>query len=520
MKPIQYLQENTPKVIDALRNGDIKAIESCGESVTDLYTLFGLKSGLFEQLASSFPDPRNQLNKEVEIKVILSAGVAGCFSQLFAISQSPYALHSFRILAELELNATVLNKGEGISKKGTKIEAPFHGDCVRKLLDKFEYECDECDESHEDHEDHEDHKLIPLERVYDRIQKILKWYNDYTAEAFLKLANYQPTIHILDCTKLIVNFENENYQGSGVVKEDDTLYRGYKLGTLRSLLDEAGIITHIAFGSIEIHDLELCRMLLRESKQLKAGDLLIIDRGFISAEEINHLKKQREVDVVLPLRSDMQAFTEAVRLADMEVSGWQSHPNPTRKEQKIKEVEALEMFWAGLEVPIKGVVVRKKTDDLKKQNHPNGPDGHQYMVFITTMLSLTAKNIILTYELRPEQEEDYRQLKSEDWKMDEFTSTNLIDIFYHVILVLLAYNLFIVFANTEKGQDFAKKTIRALKRQMARSKKSYMLVVTADAYAVLPYEVVIAIILRLSGKAKSKMLKIFPLKDWKGVDVL
>lgn len=502
MKPIQYLQENTPKVIDALRNGDIKAIESCGETVTDLYTLFGLKSGLFEQLAQAFPDPRNQ-QKEVEIKVILTAGVAGCFSQLFAISQSPYALHSFRVLAELGLNATVLNKGDGISKKGTKIEAPFHGDCTRKLLDKFEFEVDD------------NNKPIEPTRIYDRIQKLLNWYNNYTAEAFLKVANYQPTIHILDCTKLIVNFENENYQGSGVVKEDDELQRGYKLGSLRSLLDEAGIVTHIAFGSIEIHDLELCRTLLRESKQLKAGDLLIIDRGFISAEEINHLKLQREVDVVLPLRSNMQSFQEAVRLTTIkdDKDRWQVHPNPERKNQEIKAVEALEMFWDGLEVPIKGTVVREKTNDLKKQNHPNGPDGYEYMVFVTSRLSLSAKNIILTYELRPEQEEDYRQLKSEDWKMDEFTSTNLIDIFYHVILVLLAYNLFIVFANTEVGQKFAKKTIRALKRQLARSKKSYMLVVTADAYAVLPYEVVIAIILRLSGKAKSKMLKIFPLKD-------
>jgi len=172
----------------------------------------------------------------------------------------------------------------------------------------------------------------------------------------------------------------------------------------------------------------------------------------------------------------------------MEAEGWQPHPNsnPKRKKQQIKEVESLELFWDGLEAPIKGAVIRQKTDDLKKQNHPNGPDGYEYMVFVTTKLSLSAKNIILTYELRPEQEEDYRQLKSEDWKMDEFTSTNLVDIFYHLILVLLAYNLFIVFANTESGQEFAKKTVKALKRQMARSRKSYMLVITADAYAVLP----------------------------------
>jgi len=76
MKPIQYIQENTQKVIDALRKGDIKAIESCGESVTDLYTLCGLQSGLFEQLSQSFPDPRSG-QKELDIQVLLTAGVAG-----------------------------------------------------------------------------------------------------------------------------------------------------------------------------------------------------------------------------------------------------------------------------------------------------------------------------------------------------------------------------------------------------------------------------------------------------------
>ena len=40
-------------------------------------------------------------------------------------------------------------------------------------------------------------------------------------------------------------------------KEVEELKRGYKHGSLRSLLDDGGIITSIAFGSINIHDLTL-----------------------------------------------------------------------------------------------------------------------------------------------------------------------------------------------------------------------------------------------------------------------
>jgi hypothetical protein len=74
---------------------------------------------------------------------------------------------------------------------------------------------------------------------------------------------YSPTFHIVDCTELEVNFKNEKYEGSstvcrkkkrkdakGKVHEEDELKRGYKLGSLRSLVDDGGVITSIAFGAI------------------------------------------------------------------------------------------------------------------------------------------------------------------------------------------------------------------------------------------------------------------------------
>ena len=57
--------------------------------------------------------------------------------------------------------------------------------------------------------------------------------------------------------------------------------RGYKHGSLRSLLDDAGIITSIAFGAIQVHDLTLCKELLMTNPQLKPGDMVIEDKGFL-----------------------------------------------------------------------------------------------------------------------------------------------------------------------------------------------------------------------------------------------
>jgi hypothetical protein len=61
-------------------------------------------------------------------------------------------------------------------------------------------------------------------------QELIRWYNRIVGAAYLRQADYKPCIHILDCTKLAVNFHNEKYEGSGVVKNDEDEYeRGYKL---------------------------------------------------------------------------------------------------------------------------------------------------------------------------------------------------------------------------------------------------------------------------------------------------
>lgn len=52
-------------------------------------------------------------------------------------------------------------------------------------------------------------------------------------------------IHILDTTGVQVPLEMGTYECSGGVRNDDgSRSRGYKLATLRTLLDPAGLITH------------------------------------------------------------------------------------------------------------------------------------------------------------------------------------------------------------------------------------------------------------------------------------
>jgi hypothetical protein len=294
---------------------------------------------------------------------------------MYAMSQSPYALHSPTLLAELGLNVRVLCEGEGISRRGTSDNAPFSGDVIRKMLGGM------------------------------TLQELVDWYNRVVGDAYLAQVNYSPNLHILDCTELEVNLDNENYEGSGISRREkkkpdgsieEEVKRGYKLGSLRSLLDDGGMITAIAFGAMNVHDLTLCKDILMTTSHLKPGDMVIEDCGFLDGKTISSLKKKRKVDVILPLRSDMKAYADSLITAyDPFSDPWEQHP--TRERQQIKKVDRVDWMWDECSVPMDGCVVRELE---KGKDGSGGKDDYEHWVFVTTRVALTGKRMIQTYQLR------------------------------------------------------------------------------------------------------------------------
>ncbi len=478
MRNIEILTQQPKKVLDKLQLGEIDSIEYGVEHITDEFMIYGLRGGLIDELSKSFPDPRKEC--EITSKQILCASMAGHFQDMYAISRSPYALHSPMLLAELGLNVKVLAEGEGISRRGTQENAPFSGDVIRKML----------------------YDMTP--------QELVAWYNRYVGRAYLRQADYAPCLHVMDCTKLMVNPENENYEGSGVVADDEgELEYGYKLGSLRSLLDDGGIITAIAFGPIQVHDLTLCKDMLLKSPHLKPGDMLIVDMGYIDGVIISIMKLKRKVDILIPLRSDMKGHKDAIESAYYHHDvPWEEHP--TRERQQIKKVEYVDYFWDACDVPLIGCVVRELE---KGKDGSGGRKDYKHWVFVTTRLTLTGKRMIQTYQLRPEIEEDHRQWKDGPWDMAKFTSTNLVQILYHVICVLLSYNLCEIYSNTRKGQQFAKKTLRQLMREQARNHEVAVLVFVENYYAVFEIRYFTGILIRLSQDVLVHLRSHFPIPE-------
>jgi hypothetical protein len=471
--PLLFLRENPPAVMEALRQGRVESMEAAGDQVTDLHLLYALRSGLLAECAHAFPDPR--LEPEIPIAVLLSASIAGAFQGEYALREAGCALHSPALLAELGLNVAWLAPGEGLSRRGTATDAVFHGDTLRKLLGQ----------------------IADLDKKAGRrpVESLLIWWNETVGPAMLRHAGGGTGAWIRDVTKVIVNLANARYEDSEVATEKGkSPQRGYKLGLLSAMIDTGRLLVNVAWSGIRSSDLTLTRPLMKESPLLEQGDTVLQDRGLVDGPEITVLKRDLGVDVVFPLKKKWLAFRLAVLKAEKNPHRWE--PHPTRPKQEIQHVGALAGVWKKCQVPLNGCVVREW--DAEK-------GAYEYWVFATTNMERSGRGILRDYTARSECEEDHRQIKGPDWEMDEYHSTALVEILYHVLIVLFAYNLCQLYGQTEAGQRFAGKTKRARQREARRERTGRVVVVAGTEYAVLLWTEVAAVLLEVEGAAKERL---------------
>jgi len=472
--PLLFLRENPEAVLAALRQGWVEAMDAAGDQVTDQHVLYALRSGLLAECARRFPDPR--LNPEIPLLVLLTASVAGAFQGEYALRESGCALHSPALLAELGINVAWLSPGEGLSRRGTQEEAVFHGDVLRKLLLQIAAGDQEAGRR-------------PGE-------SLLRWWNETVGPAVLRQAGGGSGAWIRDATQLLVPLANDRYEGSEVIQEEGKApQRGYKLGLLSTLIDSGRLLVGVAFAGLRCGDLPLTRALVQgEPCPLSPGDSLREDRGLLDGAEITVLKRDLGVDVIVPLKREMLAFRLALARVAARPHRWQ--PHPTRPKQVIQPVTDIGEPWEECQVPLNGCVVREWNSEKQED---------EYWVFATTERERSARGIILDYEARSECEEDHRQIKGPDWELDEFASTRLVEILYHVLIVLLAYDLCQLYGLTEAGQRFAGKTKRARQREARRRRQAQVVVVAGPYYAVFPWTVVAEELLAVEGAAKERL---------------
>jgi hypothetical protein len=254
---LQLSQENRKEVLANLKKGKADNAGISFPNLIDTIILSINKMGLIDKLTNSFKDKRKD-NLTLPFNILIALAVTAKMKLKTSLTDVSHAITDAQTLSAFGWNIwdTERDINDGLFSEGV----------MRNIIEKYE------------------------------AREFIESYNNYVKNEVIGALDVTPSIHILDCTNIAVNLKNENFEKSEVVKIDGVAVRGYKLGTLRGIMQDSGIIEEIAFGGLKTHDMELCRGMLKNTPHFKPGDILINDRGFISRGTLNYLKTEKGVD--------------------------------------------------------------------------------------------------------------------------------------------------------------------------------------------------------------------------------
>lgn len=429
---LKLVKNDKSKVKQQIQNKVLDGIVASNSNLIDDIILAMAHEHVLDCLQYGFPDKRNH-NTTIPFNLIMALAVAAKMKTHTSLTDIPYAISDHRTLSELGYNALNTDPSKGWFTEGS----------LRHLINKY------------------------------AADDIFNYYNEVVQSHIFETMGVTTDIHILDCTKIAVNKDNQNYENaSWTIDRKGNKMFGYKLASLRGLYGDTGLIEEVRFGTASIHDLNLSEDILLNSPMLHPNDVLLMDRGFISRKMINYLKQQRKVDVYIPLRKDMSEYNMAVALAE-ELDDWQKHPY--KKDQMICHVPKVNSLWDGNLIEDYLELNTCVVWDVESQ---------RYFVFSTTDMTKNAVEILKMYMLRTEIEEDFRQIK-DFWKLEDFKSTRYNFISFHLVCMLFGYLFYQLYLNTEDGQKYVGKCLPAILKSYKQQFLAYLVLYSGQYFCTM-----------------------------------
>ena len=459
---IHYDQKQT---LDALKKGEIESIRVSQKLPVDQIAAFALQDGFLQEGLKKFPDPRKLW--EVPIEVLLLPQILQRLNDEHSLLLAPYMLNSSDLITKLGYNVRVLNDGFNDKNKYPR-QTAFHGETLKHLLLKTKPE------------------------------NLVTWFNEQWLPIWRANSPGRTHQYILDGTRIEVPAHLwKKYKGAGCVENPDGTYSyGYKAVWLQEIIDQKGVIVSLKIVPIQVHDLEAARGLI-DQFPFEKNAVLIADRGFIDAEWITSLKRDREIDLFIPLKRNMQATQAAISMADHR-NLWKDHP--TREKQKIAEFTAEDggLFWKECPVLSMGVLVRWTRKD-------GTPDE---VLFVTTKTNQNGKKILATYDQRAEIEESHRQMK-ENQGIEKLPSKKFVHVVFRILMGVIGFNLMNLFLNSQNCKTFEEFSLKSLRQKRIEEENPKVIVYTEQTFAVLRFLEFLPLILELEEQVRKKLSKLF-----------
>lgn len=427
---------NKERVIEEINENKIENIFNIIPNLSDKVLDYNETNyNILNIINETFEDKRSY-KSEISSALFLLSGVQSRMKQQFSISELPLALTSKKIINKLGLNIAY-NQDECLLKESN----------IRAWLEKYE------------------DKNIEFNNYF------IKYFNRFTKK-YLLFSNTVCDIHTLDCSILEVNLENENYEGSTTTYKGGKKLRGYKIGLLRGIIPNGGVVEEICMSTAKDHDFQMSKDMVSNSKYLKEGDYLLEDRGFLDIDLFKELNKKK-INIIIPVKKNMEIYDVAVKSAK-DKNSWIKHPNLRRKGQDITLITDLESFWLSaddknkkpsklkLDYKINACVIRfekeQNKDILTDEEIVSTEGDYAYTCIITNATTLSSQEIIRLYEMRSEIEEDFRQLK-DFWGLNNYKSTKYNVISFIILISLMGYNFYQIYKESEEGKQYIGKSL-------------------------------------------------------------
>jgi hypothetical protein len=517
-------------VVDAFCEGEFDSVEVVSEvAERDFFRFLGTQRILHE-LAESYPSPRKK--EEVPVWFYVAADLALRLHGRHSFHCFPYVVRSGGLLSllppekaqrrvdpetgDLHLQCSGFN-----GKNHYERETPCDGDTLRKLA--------------------RDTGAEALER----------WFGEGIPRALKKRRVFdREGIFLGDASYLFVP-DNPNYEGSDLLwfDEDDhpvcleevpperrgslVRRRCYKMVTLLHTNRARDFYAYVGVRVVSgrMHESPILYEMVEQfvgAVGRGVMKLLVLDRGFLDGKAIGRCRKDLRVDVLIPLRKNMDLFVDAVGLARSPEAQWEElapkpAPAPPPPPERPVAVEQRERkrrrtlrekrppspppprrfvlgirrltTWSSCPVPLH-VVVNREVEVSGEE---------QLWALATTREYRRPGDITELYRLRSGIEERHRQLKCFQ-DLAAFTSRAFNLVVHQVVFTLLTYTLLQWALRRRDRAELNRKTLPRVKEILLPAAEQIALYYQGRFALLSVYEYQ-EILLTLKEEARLKILQ-------------
>lgn len=531
-------EENKPLVREGLQDGEFDYIEAASEVFEADFFRFIKARAYLDELARTYPMPRKK--EEVPFWFYVAGNLSMRLHGVHAFDAFPMVVRCGGMLQAFG------------PKAGRKVVHPQTKETT-VLCEGFNRK------NHYDRETPCDPDYLRKVAKDTDSGALMEWFNRDVVGLFRRHHVFDKEgIFIGDGTYLFVP-DNPRYEGSVKMRFDEHNHpvtleqydsmteaqksrcqwkRCYKMVTLLHTNRKREFFVFVAVKVISGKDHESL-VLYELVKQFVQGvgpgviKRLILDHGFIDGEAISLCKEQYGIDVLIPIRSNMDLYTDALALFREPEVQWVDYSEP-------KEEEKREPTRPKPTVILKREKKRqKKLQELKEQQPPLPPDkillktevaslgqcrswsscsvpltvvanrehyadGHtEFWFLVDTQELQDPSQPRQDYALRPCTEERYRQLKCFS-DLAHFTSRAFSMVVNQVIFIMLAYDLLQIYLLHQGRKELNHKTLPRIRQQLLPS-DNYIIVYWQNYYGFFsPFEL-IGFVVMLGEEARKKI---------------